>query len=64
MIRYHATVTANSTRPRYRTWRSPKSDLIITKYKANRIISMHKSQKDKKKDSSCTKTATHAGEWL
>ena len=27
----------------------PKSDLIITKYKANRITGMHKSQKDRKR---------------
>ena len=40
------------------------SDLIITKYKANRVTSMHQPQKDRKKDSRCTKTATHAGEWL
>ena len=65
MIRYHATVTATvpATVSAPAAVRGhPKADLIITKDKANRIKSMHKCLKDRRKDSSCTKVDNHAGE--
>ena len=61
MIRYHATVTRYSVRHRYSA-RTSKTNLIITKYKANGIKGMHKSLKDRRKDSSCIKADSHAGE--